>query len=61
MRPINEIIKDLEDHEEKTLPSKLAYETVMYLELLHDLMCDTAYYFNRYMENQKDTNKNVQS
>ena len=49
MRPIEEIIKAVEDAgEKKPLPSDIGYEVAMYLEMLHDLMCDTSYYFFRY-------------
>ena len=49
MRPIEEIIKDVEDAgDKKPLSSDVGYEVVMYLEMLHDLMADTSYYFFRY-------------
>ena len=48
MRPIEQVIKDVEESKEKPLPSALGFEVIMYLELLHDLMCDTSYYFFRY-------------
>ena len=48
MRPIEEIIKALEESKEKPLPSAVAFDAIIYLEMLHDLMCDTSYYFFRY-------------
>ena len=50
LRPIEEVIKNVEAAEDKPLDTKTAYEVVMYLEMLHDLMADTAHYFSRYME-----------
>lgn len=49
MRPIEEIIKAVEDAgDKKPLSSDVGYEVVMYLEMLHDLMADTSHYFFRY-------------
>lgn len=48
MRPIEQVISDVEDLKEKPLPSAVGYEVIMYLEMLHDLMCDTSHYFFRY-------------
>ena len=50
LRPIEKVIKSIEAADEKQLDSQTAYEAVMYLEMLHDLMADTAYYFSRYAE-----------
>ena len=48
MRPIEQVISEVEELKEKPLPSALGYEVIMYLEMLHDLMCDTSHYFFRY-------------
>ena len=48
MRPIEEVIKAIENADEKPIPSATSRDAVMYLEMLRDLMCDTSYYFFRY-------------
>ena len=48
MRPIEEIIKAVEESKENTLPSAIAFDAIMYLEMLHYLMFDTSHYFFRY-------------
>lgn len=48
MRPIEEVINDIENLKEKPLPSAVGFEAIMYLEMLRDLMSDTSYYFFRY-------------
>ena len=48
MRPIEQVINDVEDLKEKPLPFAVGFEVIMYLEMLHDLMCDTSHYFFRY-------------
>ena len=48
MRPIEQVIEDVENLKEKPLPSAVGFEVIMYLEILRDLMCDTSHYFFRY-------------
>ena len=48
LKPIEEIIRTVE--EKKTLEDYDRYCVVMYLEMLHDLMCDTSHYFGAYIE-----------
>ena len=38
MRPIEQVIEDVENFKEKPLPSAVGFEVIMYLEMLHDLM-----------------------
>lgn len=48
MRSIDQVIKDVEGLKDKPMPSAVGFEVIMYLEMLHDLMCDTSHYFFRY-------------
>ena len=45
MRPIEQVIKAIEEAGEKPLPSAVRYDAVLYLEMLRDLMSDTSHYF----------------
>ena len=48
MRPISEIIKAVDEVGDNPIPADIRYEIIMYLEMLHDLMNDTSYYFFNY-------------
>jgi hypothetical protein len=48
MKPIEEVIKAVEESKEEQLPSSVGYDVIMYLEMLRDLMSDTSHYFFRY-------------
>ena len=48
MRPIGEIIKAVVEVGDNPIPADIRDEIIMYLEMLHDLMNDTSYYFFNY-------------
>ena len=53
MMPIEEVIYTIERTDENPLPAKVRENAVMYLELLHDLMNDSAHYIRIYFDNNR--------
>ena len=52
MMSIADLIKAVENAtvNKQPLPGSTAYDVVMYLEMLHDLMADTAHYYGAFVE-----------